>query len=84
MSANITFSDFARIIGETFDCSADSIKPDTPCDDIQGWDSLGHSVLLSRLDKRLNLALAEADAAPVETVGELFERLTQNQRTVLA
>ncbi len=84
MSANLDFHQFALIVAETFDQPAARITPATRCDDIQGWDSLGHSVLLSRLDRRLSLALSEADATPAETVGDLFDQLSRRQRAVPA
>ena len=72
----VTFQTFATLIEETFDLPRGFIKPDTRCSDAPGWDSLGHSVLLSRLDKRFHLRLVEADAAPTDTVLELFEKIS--------
>ena len=71
----LAFPEFAALVAETFDRTASSVTRDTRCSDIPGWDSLGHSVLLSRLDKRFHLSLGEADASPAETVGELFDRI---------
>jgi acyl carrier protein len=84
VSESLDFTKFASIIAETFDQPPSSITRSTHCDDVPGWDSLGHSVLLSRLNRRLSLALAEADAAPAETVGELFDRLAHRHRAVPA
>ena len=71
----ITFAHLANLIGETFDLPSTAITPETRCSDVPGWDSLGHSVLLSRLDKRLHLCLVEADAARADTVYEMFEKI---------
>ena len=74
--SSIDFPGFAALIEDTFDAQPSSIERNTRCGDVPGWDSLGHSVLLARLDRRLGAPLSEADAAPAETVGELFERVS--------
>jgi acyl carrier protein len=62
-------------IAETFSADPKSIERQTIADDIDGWDSLGHSVLLARLARRLAISIGEDDAA-AESVGELIDRLT--------
>jgi len=42
---------------------------------VNGWDSLGHTVLMVRLQKKLRVAIPEHVAANVQTVGELIEAL---------
>lgn len=71
----IKFADFAALVEETFDRPCGSVLQGTRCDEVPGWDSLGNSVLLSRLSKRCTLALVEADAVMSTTAGALYERL---------
>ncbi len=72
---SIPFEAFAALVEGTFDRPAGSVHPDTECDDVPGWDSLGHSVLLSRLSKRHHLVIVEADAARAQTVGAFHDRI---------
>ena len=79
MSRKLDFPAFAGLVEETFDRPPGSVGEQTRCDEVPGWDSLGHSVLLSRLSKRYQLALAEADAALDVTVGQLHVRMAALQ-----
>jgi acyl carrier protein len=63
------------IIAETFNVASSDITDDTVADDVNGWDSLGHTVLMVRLQKKLRVAIPEHVAANVQTVGELIEAL---------
>ena len=59
------------IIAETFDVPADAVTDDTVADDIDGWDSLSHTVLMIRLQNAFGIHIPEAVAAEIATVGEL-------------
>ena len=71
----LDFTAFAALVESTFDRPAGSVARATRCDEVPGWDSLGHSILLSRLSRRHHLVLVEADAARADTAGALFDRL---------
>ncbi len=79
MNRKLDFQTLAGLVEETFDRPPGSVGERTRCDEVPGWDSLGHSVLLSRLSKRYRLALAEADATMDGTVGELHVRMAALQ-----
>jgi len=68
------------LIADTFDVRADRITASTCPGDIDGWDSLGHSVLLTRLSRRFHIPINEELAAPILNVSELVGRLTALQR----
>ena len=63
------------VIADTFDVPQEKVSPSTHVDDIAGWDSLGHSVLLVRLGRQLSLSIEEENAGFVDTVGELIARI---------
>jgi acyl carrier protein len=63
------------IIAETFNVASSDITDDTVADDVDGWDSLAHTVLMVRLQKKLRVAIPEHVAANVQTVGELIEAM---------
>ena len=75
-SENFAFARVVALIEETFDRPPGSVRRGTRCDEVPGWDSLGHSVLLSRLSNRLGLILMEEDAMMPSTVGEFHRRIT--------
>jgi acyl carrier protein len=53
------------------------INRQTTADDVDGWDSLGHSVLIARLSKILGVEIGEDVAASAKTVGMLVDRLLE-------
>ena len=70
------------IIAETFGVEPTAITRATTADDIDGWDSLGHSVLLTRLARRLGLPIGEDIAGAIENVGQLIDRLADLERRI--
>ena len=61
------------VIADTFSVSESEIGYATTAADVDGWDSLAHTVLMVRLQKQLGIAIPEAIAARAQTVGELVE-----------
>ncbi|MGJ0394888.1 MAG: acyl carrier protein [Methylocystis sp.] len=66
-----------KIIAETFNVDEGEITNETTADDVDGWDSLAHTILMVRLQRNLNLTIPETLAANSETVGALIEGLRQ-------
>lgn len=66
-----------KIIAETFNVDEGQIANETTADDVDGWDSLAHTILMVRLQRNLNLTIPETLAANSETVGALIEGLRQ-------
>jgi acyl-CoA synthetase (AMP-forming)/AMP-acid ligase II/acyl carrier protein len=62
-------------IASTFSVAGSSIGAQTTAADVEGWDSLGHTVLMIRLGKALGSALPEHVAAGAGSVGELVDLL---------
>jgi acyl carrier protein len=70
------------LVAETFDADPRTIGRDTTADDVDGWDSLGHAVLLARIGKKFGLEIGEEIAMEPRNVGELVDRLaTASGRT---
>ncbi len=63
------------LIAETFSVPASSLTRATTADDVDGWDSLGHSILLTRLSQRLDIEIDEDVAAHSRDVGDLIDAL---------
>lgn len=62
-------------IGDTFDHPKDAIYSDTIADDVDGWDSLSHTILMIRLQNQLGMTIPESVAALSPTVGALIDNL---------
>ena len=61
-----------QTISDTFDVPMSDIKTDTVAEDVDGWDSLQHTILMVRLQNRLGHPVPEQVAAAANTVGELI------------
>jgi acyl carrier protein len=70
-------ADIIALIVDTFDMNPDMISIETRPGEIAGWDSLGHSVLLTRLSRRFRVTMTEDLARPVNNVAELVAHIGQ-------
>ena len=75
-------ADIIALIADTFDIQAGAISIESRPGDIAGWDSLGHSVLLTRLSRRFRVTVTEDLARPVTNVAELVAHVGQAARRV--
>jgi acyl carrier protein len=51
------------------------IDRSTAAEDIDGWDSLSHAVLIMRLEKNCNVRIPTSMATSFQNIGELVDRL---------
>jgi acyl carrier protein len=70
------------IIAETFDVSESDITNETVRFDIDGWDSLSHTILMVRLQRHFGINIPEEVAGNVRNVGELTEAIRRLVRGV--
>lgn len=63
------------VVAETFPSGSTKIGRDTTAADVDGWDSLAHTVLMIRLEKRLGMPISDGIAAKASSVGELIDLL---------
>jgi acyl carrier protein len=70
------------IIAETFDVSESNITNETVRFDIDGWDSLSHTILMVRLQRHFGIDIPEEVASNVQNVGELTEAIRRLVRGV--
>lgn len=59
----------------TFKAPDLEINRSTTADDIDGWDSLSHAVVMMRLEKNCNVRIPPAMATSFRNIGELVDRL---------
>ena len=62
-----------EVIGVTFRCPASSLSRATVAEDIDGWDSLSHAVLIMRIEQHFRVRLDAGAAFDVDNVGALID-----------
>ncbi len=60
-------------IAEAFEMPAENLKPDTPRDEIELWDSLGALVLMSKLDEEFGIILENDELAEMKSVADILK-----------
>ena len=75
MNDDKVFEKVQAVVADTFGCSVGDIDRSTTADDVSGWDSLSHTILMIRLQTALGITIPEQVAAEAETVGALSDRL---------
>jgi acyl carrier protein len=69
-----TFTGVADVVRSAFRLSpAVSISADTTSADVDGWDSLSHSILIMQIEERFGIELPMDRAFALANVGELAE-----------
>lgn len=63
------------VIADTFSVDEDDITRNTIAADVDGWDSLSHTVLMIRLEKRLGIRINERIAFKANSVGMLIDAI---------
>jgi acyl carrier protein len=63
----------ADIITDHFSCPEKSIDRSTNADDIVGWDSMAHTMVLLRIEDVFAIELPMEQAFVVQNVGELSD-----------
>ena len=50
------------------------INEDTKIEDVEGWDSLAHVLIIGELESSLGISIPLDEAIEITSVGELFEK----------
>jgi acyl carrier protein len=67
-------------IADQFGVTSDDIMRETVSYDVDGWDSLQHTILMVRLEKRVGITIDETIASEAKTVGELIDMIVAKCR----
>jgi acyl carrier protein len=62
-------------IGEVFGIDPNTIGRSTVAEDVDGWDSLSHTILILRLEKVLKVRIDDQIAQNAANVGELIDAI---------
>lgn len=61
-----------RVIAETFAVAPEAVPDEASAEDVDGWDSLSHTVLMIRLQNAFRVRIPESLAAEATNVGALI------------
>jgi acyl carrier protein len=81
MSDDILFQKIARIIGERLMIDPSRITRETTAEDVDGWDSITHSLLMLEVEKQLGVTLPTEQMFDLENVGALVDLVAASPRT---
>lgn len=73
MTRDEIFDTTRRAMARTFDVDPAVISERTTAEDVSGWDSVSHLVLLTGLEKRFNVALPTDKVHAAQDVGALID-----------
>lgn len=62
------------IIEEILKLTSGSVKEDALIEDVEGWDSLAHVLIIGELESRLGISIPLEEAIEITSVAELFEK----------
>lgn len=65
------YSGLSRVFCKVFNLSEVDLNADTTANDIEGWDSLRHIVLLTEIEREFNIKISLKSAMAIKTVGDL-------------
>jgi acyl carrier protein len=65
------------VIADVFSADPAAITRETVADDVDGWDSLAHTVLMMRLERVFAVRIDEAIASGAGNVGELADAIAR-------
>ncbi len=75
MTKDQVFSIVRGVVSDTFSCNPDTITSNTVAEDVDGWDSLRHTILMVRLQRAIGIDFPETVAAEAKSVGDLADRI---------
>lgn len=73
MSETTTFQDVAGIIGARLMVDPASLTRATTAEDVDGWDSVTHTLLIMEVERQMKVSLPFDDAFELANIGELAD-----------
>ena len=62
------------LIEKTLNLNEGTLGEETRIEDVDGWDSLAHVLIIGDLESSLGISIPLDEAIEITTVGELFEK----------
>jgi acyl carrier protein len=75
MSSADTLQRVAEIVRRTFRHSEATVTTATTADEVNGWDSLTHSVFLMNIERAFGIRFVPTEVLDLENIGELVRTI---------
>lgn len=62
------------LIEKTLNLNEGTINENTKIEDVEGWDSLAHVLIIGDIEASLGISISLDEAIEITTVGELFKK----------
>lgn len=62
------------MIEKTLNLSEGSLDENTRIEEVEGWDSLAHVLIIGEIESELGISIPLDEAIEITSVGELFEK----------
>lgn len=66
-----------EILREVLDDDEIVLSPETSAADVEGWDSLAHVSLITKVESRFGVRFRVSEVAELRNVGELLDLITR-------
>lgn len=67
-------------VASVFEEPVANVRPDTPRDEIAGWDSLGVLTLMADLDEKFDIRVSEKEMTAMTSVQDILDLLERNSK----
>lgn len=71
-----------NVFQEVFKDDNIQINPETTADDVDGWDSFSHVILIVAVETRFNIKFTQKELLTLKNVGDLIKRIEQKSPNV--
>lgn len=66
-----------EVFKEVFDNTSIKINRETTADDVDGWDSMTHILLISAIEDKFSIEFSQKEVIRFKTVGDLLDSITR-------
>jgi acyl carrier protein len=71
------FEEFTALIAQTFGAKQANIGRSTTANDVDGWDSVSHAMLIMEIEAKYGFQFPDQEIFEFEDVGALFDRTVE-------
>jgi len=79
MDADAVFVRLKRLIADFFGADEHALTRESSAADVDGWDSIGHTMLILDIERAFDIQLTDQAAAQVNNIGELADLIVQSR-----
>ena len=78
MDSAEVFTKLKTLIADFFGTDPDMLTHESSVADVDGWDSIGHTMLILDIERAFDIRLTDQEATQVSNVGELAELIAKS------